>query len=540
MKKSDETGIRTYEDLKLLAARHMERGRLESALDYLYVAATYAARVNVGIFCDPDIEQMLAEIGRVILGGVDGSGAVVGALGNIRRVGHITSFASDVGGHTATLRQWTDILKDLVETQFLYVTNVSNRPKRHSSIGAFEQSGVIVREFQCEGSYVDRIKNLVGLLRQDKLDLLVSYVSLNDVIAVSALAALDDRPFVAFYNHADHLFWLGRDILDLLIEFRSTSTEYSARYRGIDNPFVIPLTTNVSARPTLKSEFGVPSHATLSISVGNVYRLRGDPDMNLVRVIGRILESFPDHYHLLVTDVSAEEILGETVSASVGERFIVTGPLVDLSPVYGAGDFLIETIPLPGGTVKIEAMACELPVVGFENPYQPMLTKTGYFPGDYKYVASSEDEIVELSAELICSPEARRAAAAQLHGHFNQAMSRTIVRGLWESILQDPGGMKSHVADGDASQFKDDAQRAQVLSERYAPVHQDPARFPLYNILLKQAGRKLSGFTLFDRLGFYLKGIRSGQVSPRVLPDRVLFCGLKSRMRAGRGAKSQP
>ena len=80
---------------------------------------------------------------------------------------------------------------------------------------------------------IERIKELIRLLTQESPDFLILYIHPNDVVVVPALCALPSKPPTIFFNHADHVFWLGRNIIDYLIEWREEGAKYSKKFRKI-------------------------------------------------------------------------------------------------------------------------------------------------------------------------------------------------------------------------------------------------------------------------------------------------------------------
>jgi hypothetical protein len=256
MAKGLEGDLSQYYWVRSKALEAYRRGQIEKALDFAQVAATFAWKVHLGIWWDEDLENLLSLVGRKI-------GRVRSDASSRKKVnlsiGHVVT-ALGIGGHTEAVKQWIDALRGTCE-QYLYLTNATNSPQ--SKIGWLENlkdEGVKVRSLAYNDSFVSRIEQLIGYLERDSPKKLVLHIHPNDVVAVAALNGLGKRPYVLFFNHADTQFWLGRNVIDLLIEWRSENLRYSRKYRKIENAVVIPLTVDAKPRTrskqSLKKEIG--------------------------------------------------------------------------------------------------------------------------------------------------------------------------------------------------------------------------------------------------------------------------------------------
>ncbi len=506
--------LEKYAHLKLNAANILKNNRLEAALDYLFVASTYAWTVNLGILSDDELENLLSKSGECIKEERNvRCNNNQRTQGNVKTIAHAVSFLNDVGGHSEILRQWIEILGGLVEKQYLYVTNVSNVPTRYSYLDDLAGQGVCIRQLPYNSLYTDRIRKLVGFIEEDSPDILILYINPNDVVAVAALSAIADKPRVVFFNHADHIFWLGKSVIDLLIDFRNVSVKYSTSLRGIDPNRIrlIPLTTNIQPRKVCRDTYGVPEDSTLSVSVGSYYKVAGGQEPNYFEMINELLARFPNHYHLFVTDYPDQaEQQYASAEAGVSRRFISTGPLADLAPVYGVADFLIETFPLCGCTVRVEAMACGVPVVAFRNRKYDLLSECDALPPDYPFRFSTEGDAIEYCSAFIREPKLRNRIGAELYTRYNKKMNHERICDLWKDILEDKVPREEDASSEDGTRQRNAPNGDHVYSWREEIGHSRSASpFSINRHLLGQSLVKQSEFTFRDRLRFCRGNIRN-------------------------------
>ena len=241
----------------------------------------------------------------------------------------------DAGGCPEVLRNWAKALGSDVEQQDLYITHdyISFKPIRYDK-DFFQDIYINVHNFSYQAEYVERIKELIKFLKEDSPDFIVLFIEPNDVIAVPAIHALQDKPKVIYFNHADHVFWLGRSVIDYLIDYRSIGAEYSKKYRNIDNSHIIPLTTDIKPQKSSREEWNIKKDSTISISVGGFQKVWRYEQINYFDVIEKLLKKFPNHYHLFITNPPSQEIVESILPkvSDIRERFIITQPMSNLSP----------------------------------------------------------------------------------------------------------------------------------------------------------------------------------------------------------------
>lgn len=534
VKLKKELGNYTYLKSKAIAA--FREGKFEQALDYAYVAATYAWNIHFGIWYDEELEHLLSKIGEYIQKekcrfkyNMNKNRRM---QKDVKNIAYVVSFLSEVGGHSEVLRQWISILSDLVDNQYLYITNVSNLPTRYSYLDDFGNRGIIVKQLSYNDSYIDRIKELINYFESDLPDLTILFINPNDVIAVTALLSIPNRPYVIYFNHADHVFWLGRNIIDLLVEWRSESVKYSVKFRKIGKSCIVPLTTNIKPQKTPKIFYGIPENSTLSISIGSFYKVLGDPEWDYFKTIEELLEKFPNHYHLFVTNPPPQDVLEKYLPTDpdIRRRFIIDGPLPHLESVYGAADFLIETFPCVGGMVRVEAMACGLPIVAIRNKKFSLLSETDALPPTYPFTASTEKEVVEYSSKFIEDSELRDQVGAWLYRYYKQKFSPEKVH----EILSDVIKIKNKINDENKVEIRSNNFGELNYNLEYAYLwSQGNNRFTPNKNLLLQSALKLSAFSWKHRFKFYIQSIKNGEFkSKKDLFKGAILALIGWRMRA--------
>lgn len=511
--KTIKKDLETYKILKSKAVSAFDEANYELALDYAYLAATLAwdfyFSIRFGIWYDDELEHLLSEIGKRIIGEVkyNFGKKVDGGKGKHKKVVYIVSHLYDSGGHSRALKQWTNLLSDFFDEQHVYITNVTNRPTYSPYIiHSLESNGIVVRQLSWYDSYVDRIEKLNEWMEADPPDIVVLFIHPNDVVAVSSLSSCANKPYTIFFNHADHVFWLGRNIADSVVEWRTEGARFSKRFRKISNIVVIPLTTDVKPQKISKTTYGIPEGSTVSVSIGSFYKVVGNAGTDYFETVRKLLKMFPNHYHLFVTNPPPQNILEKYLPSDQGarKRLIVTGPFSNLGPIYGVADFLIETFPLVGGTVRVEAMACKLPIVAFRNEKVTLFSKTDALPPNYPFIASTTEGIIEYSSKFIQNPELRSKVGNYLYEYYKQNFSHEKIRELLTDLVTKKNRNYTSYPNLNVEQFG-------YNIEYMRPILKEKKEFLMDRNLLLQATLKRSKFSLRQRLRFYVNSLKSNE-----------------------------
>jgi tetratricopeptide (TPR) repeat protein len=436
--KEKESSIFYYYKSKALLAG--SSGLIEKALFYTYEAARMAFLSGLGLkesICyDPELDNMLSKFGLAMR--ENHASKEPPGIEQHKSIGYIASQLWDTGGHCEALMQWANCLRSEFDRQYVYLTNVSGTPSNFAGLAKKLRSiGVVIRNLPHWGSFEKRINLLVELLNRDRLQHLALFIHPEDVITVTALSKLGRKPPTLFFNHTDRNFWLGRNVIDYLVDWRKVGSEFSKKNRKISNSCIVPLTTNMKPTESQKSSIGIPDDCTLSLSVGYFYKITCDDDYDYFGTIETILARHPNHYHVLLTNKPEGGDIDSYLCGSkeIRKRFIIRELQADLTPYYGAADFLIETFPNIGGTIRTEAMACAIPIVAFHNVKTTMISDTDALDPSYPYMSETEEEVIKDSSLFIENSGLRRNVGRELNRRFQGYFSPEKIRGLLVDIL---------------------------------------------------------------------------------------------------------
>ena len=331
------------------------------------------------------------------------------------RVLHVLSETYAVGGHTRLASRW--IARDAARSHVVVLTRQGEPSPAVAA--TFEQLGIPVLSVGTpETPMLERARDLRGLAAS--FDLVVLHIHPDDVPAILAFEPGPGRPPTVFMNHADHAPWVGRRAFDVVLACRGDGSVVAQELRGIpaERCGVLPLPGDppqmLPSRAEARAALGIPDEAEVLLTLGHPVKFTPLTGETLGGAILPTLHARPAA-SLIVVGPHANLQPWPGLIAQSGGKLHVIGPSLDLAPFYAAADALIESYPLAGGTVVVEAALHNVPVI----TYRPDARARGLFcqepitDPDPRLHASTPAELQAQIGVLLDSPgEAQRRAAA--------------------------------------------------------------------------------------------------------------------------------
>jgi glycosyltransferase involved in cell wall biosynthesis len=425
-----------YETCKARAVEHLRRARLDDALFWFSAAGVVGWNYHFGEWCDPEIDRALVEIAQTLHEKLP---VKTGDRKPHGPIAHLTSSIVDGGGHTEVILAWCGLLKRYEDAEQFLVSSewINSREHGRNNLGSLSESVDGCHLCPKDLSPTGKILWLYERLREAGPETVILHVNPNDVMALCAALMLrrSTGARLVFFNHADHVFSLGLRLADRIIEYRREGARYSVGHRGVEPERirVVPLgSRSRNSAKVSRAELGVPENRTVSMTIAAYYKLVPDEDWNFGQAIYELLSAEPDHYHIVVghgPQAIIRNIMGrfKAAPAEVHSRLVWLGRRTDIDALLAASDFLIESFPLAGGTLRTDAMRVGIPIVSITNTRWPLITETGAFPEAYPLIAASNEEVVGFSRLLIADAGLRSLYARQLSERYEEAFSEAVI-----------------------------------------------------------------------------------------------------------------
>ena len=405
----------------------------EAALVGVQRAAWVASQFHTGRFADGAVENVALAVGTELESGRPATTdlRLPAADGSRRRhVLHVTTRAPMVGGHTRMLCHW--VRNDQSSRHSVVVLDQQDEPLSTSLVDDLRSSGGHLVSL-AQPSLLERARTLRALARQG-VDLVVLHQFSWDVVPTVAFAAADG-PTVAVLNHADHEFWLGSSVADVVINLRTAGATHALERRFVSRNAVMPVPleaaddgiTRVEARRAL----GLHEEEPLLLTVGRGVKYRPAGPYDFFATTARILERHPRWRLCLVGETHAG--IAPHLRAPVHGRITLVGAVPDPALYLAAADLYLESFPFGSQTALLEACLSGLPVVPAYAPLFPLLVANDDAVNELLSNPASEQEYLDRVDDLIRRPDERERLGAALRArvrathvghHWNDQLAR--------------------------------------------------------------------------------------------------------------------
>lgn len=405
--------------MSLIASRH--RMHPETVLRWVEETAKYAVGHHPGRFADGALETMALEIGMrldrrpVGVASKRGElGRTLAPLGTARRVLHVASRVEEIGGHTRTIRHW-----------------IRSDPESRHSVVLIRQGAVGIPSWLIEdvrragGRFVNlpldsgllpRAKALRAIARTEA-DVIVVHHWGQDVVPLVAFACADLPP-VAILNHADHMFWLGSSVTDVVVNQREAGARLSAmrRFTRYNTVLPIPLPSREKLdRADARRRLGISADQRMLLSVGRAVKYKPTKGRDFLRTMRKVLDGLPGA-HLHVVGMG-EKDASELPNYSSHPRIHLCGPVANPSAYQAAADLYIESFPFGSATALLEVGHAGVPAVLPFNPQFDLLVTNHGLEGLLSH-AASEEEYIEQVRALAENAAEREQLGLRLKAHI--------------------------------------------------------------------------------------------------------------------------
>ncbi|MFJ7825275.1 hypothetical protein [Psychrobacillus sp. NPDC096623] len=375
---------------------------LSTSIKYCEIAARYATEVHSGFFYDAVLENLLKQISSNLFNPRNEIGKSRKDCDNIL---HIATQVADTGGHTRLLLNWIDNDKSSNRKNDILLTNMPNNHFPDELLNSYSNTFNITKIVTNDND-VHRIKTIREIAL--RYDFIVLHIHPEDVQTVIALSGLN-KPII-FMNHADHRFWVGRSISNLVLEFRDEGAKTSNLRRDIlpKNQYIIPIILkkpiNISKREARK-QIGIEQDKIIIFSVASSYKYKTIDNNGLSDVIINLANKFNNLQFIFIGPHSSESYWKEIIEATKG-KVLVLGEITNIELFYISADIYLDSYPIGSLTSLLDAVKYKLPIISVKRNVSTCEVSDISLDDDFK--VNSLEELEKKLELLICDISERQ------------------------------------------------------------------------------------------------------------------------------------
>lgn len=285
-----------------------------------------------------------------------------------------------------------------------------------------------------KASLLSKAKWLREIAQRD-VDMVFLHHHPSDVVPVVALATKQSPP-VAVVNHADHAFWLGNSVADVVINVRNSGKVLSEQRRSARKNLLLPIPLNVAVttqttREEARKQLNIPEDQIALLSIGEAFKYKPTETCNFYKTTIEILDRNPNA-HLYLIGVEWNETISYLREAR-HDRLHFLGVVENPSLYKTAADLYLEGFPFGSLTALLEvALSGVCPVLA-PAPTSPVLSSNDVALDGIVDNVKDEREFIAKVDSLIQN----RAERESLGKRVKQSILTHHTGPRWKEYLQD-------------------------------------------------------------------------------------------------------
>jgi hypothetical protein len=419
-----------YEELLARAERVAQTDDRERLLRLVQAIALLASsKIHPGRYSDGRLERLAFAVGEAL---APGGRRRIGGSGACRSVVHVATRLYSLGGHTRFLERW--IAMDADRRHSLVITD-QDRPIPEALTSGIERSRGALEIISPRHSIAQKARAVRAFAERG--DCVILHHHPNDVIPLLAFAARDLPP-VGVLNHADHLFWLGASIADVIICFRLWGQRLAEQRRAARATALLPIPLAeppALGRVEARRQLQISDGTQVLLSMGAAYKYRPALKYDFFATAKSILAEHPRALLYLIGP-TVEEC--RAFAPEPIDRLIALGPVANPLPYQRAADVYLEGLPWASLTATLESAALGLcPVLTYDATPQLANSEGPGLAGLIENPASETEyraEVRRLLADAAARSHLGEELQAQMQRHHQGAGWRAHLKGAYRAL----------------------------------------------------------------------------------------------------------
>lgn len=388
-----------FQDLLKGALRRAE-GHPRRLLEIARFAGHLAWTAHPGSFVLPEAERALRDAS-----GLDGtSPGFVDPRPVSGRTLHVLSEVYEVGGHTRLVRRFLQAAEEDAAVVLVRQGEAFSR-----SWVAPEGKAIPVLDLEAMG-VTDSLDKVAALrLLFEAAARVVLHIHPDDAVSVAA-AARAPAADIRFFNHADHVAWLGAALPALLLNARSSGARLAAARRGVPESrhALVPVPLEPPRRLSrhhARARLGLGESERMLLTVAAEYKYNAVRGRSLLEALAAVLTR-PDIKLVAIGPTPAHPVFGRLAERFPG-RVEALGVIPDPDHFRAAADIYVDSYPFCSPTSLFESALMGTPVVAYQPDFEilevlyndcPGVDRADFAAGDPARFSSLVSDLLDVAS----------------------------------------------------------------------------------------------------------------------------------------------
>lgn len=464
---------------KRKAFEYWNQGDVRKAM----ISVCACGELAYGYFCeesfgDDELDELLYQMGKAKFT------IPVVEQQDDKRVVFFDSFASDNRGIT---EQYLDALH-YNGYEILFVTSntqFSNESKLGKLLVGYKNCRVVVLP---DPNHIipsaNQVAQEIAEWHASKAFIHIGPYDILPIMLFSQYAGVLHRYFI---NLTDHAWWLGRNCIDMNLEFRQFGLALSTKVRGIDKTKEAMLPyypVSELGNETIDDLLPEGLEGKFVIVTGGSFYKYLDADFTLLKIVQRVLKENENAVLLMVGTGKAGELYKQKVEEKgLKNRIFLMAPTPYLLSVFEHAHLYLNSYPLGGSLMGQIAAKQGLPVVAYSKMGMDFNDSSDICYSGAFVMHTDKDDFCHFVRTLILDPKAYEQYKQSFH--YDEDAEKAQFRDSLKSVM-----VGTHVL----PKIKDYDGVQKKIGERMSKIHCDieneyyhvyPSHIAYYNNLLQ-------------------------------------------------------
>lgn len=363
---------------------------INEKLNLAKAALTYAVYNNTGYFTSSVLENFFTDYAKTLKTDIKNIEYKKNTFLHVLTEGYNT------GGHTRVVERW---IKNAPLNQTHSLVEIKSIGKNLTILeeNIKEKNGEYIR-FDNSLSLTEKALKLRELGMHYEYIILHSHM--DDPVPTIAFGTEDFTRPVLLYNHASHLFWLGKSIADIVLDIEQNDEVTRVRRNISDTYFLGVPSKEINLSEYNKKDFrqklNLPPDKKIIVTSGDEIKFRAIGKINFLDYLKEILD---ENTYCYAIGVSADNKDWQKAKKETNGHIIPLG-FIDFNKGFldylKAADLYLDSYPLCGGTAMIDAISSGTPALSLMSVYPQFdyLTNTNAY-------CKTKDELVSKAKQIL-------------------------------------------------------------------------------------------------------------------------------------------
>lgn len=310
---------------------------------------------------------------------------------------HVMTQCYEHGGHTRVVERWIDNTKrDYINSVILLKQNNDSIPELLKKNIKNSKGELIVLEQDM--TLVERALKLREIAME--YEYIVLHTHMEDPTATVAFGTEKFTRPVLFFNHADHMFWIGKTISDMILDIR-TQKSISPKYRDINDAVLCPIPCDFVEdifyeKKEARKSLGIDLEEKIILTSGSNFKFTPIGNDSIFDVYEEILSKNPKVKLIVIGKNKYWNRVYKKFKNRV--ELYKEIPYQKYLQYVSAADLVIDSYPMNGETTLIDAVKANVPFLSLDvicsgqNDY--IIESQGY--------CLNKKELIEKALKCLC------------------------------------------------------------------------------------------------------------------------------------------